>query len=404
MTGHLAPWPLQQLDVADARKAGHEPVPFQQFILKIHSRCNLACTYCYVYEMADQGWREMPRLMSPAVTEMTAKRIDEHVQAHHLPSVDVILHGGEPLLAGTRWLTELTGLLRAQISAQVNLTVQTNGTLLRRPMLETLRDLGIRVGVSLDGDAEATGRHRLYPSGRNSYAAVADGLHLLGSPEFREIYGGILCAIDVSNDPIATYESLLKFDPPAVDLLLPHANWSSPPPGSGYADWLIEVFERWYSAPVQETQIRLFTELIQLILGGTRRGGRPGPAAGNAHRGRHRRHDQTARLAELGLCRRRRHRAARPHRLLRRRARPSHHGGQADGCRRLVRRVPGLPGHGDLRWRPLSASLPPRRGIPQPLGLLRRPDAADHPRQRAGDQRPGRPQYGSISAVSLVPS
>ena len=125
----------------------------------------------------------MPRLMSPAVMAMTAKRIDEHVQAHHLPSVDVILHGGEPLLAGTRWLTELTGLLRAQISTQVNLTVQTNGTLLRRPMLETLRDLGIRVGVSLDGDAEATGRHRLSSSGRNSYSAVADGLHLLGSPQ-----------------------------------------------------------------------------------------------------------------------------------------------------------------------------------------------------------------------------
>jgi uncharacterized protein len=135
-------------------------------------------------------------------------------------------------------------------------------------MLETLRDLGIGAGVSLDGDAEATGRYRRYPSGRNSYDAVADGLLLLGSPEFREIYGGILCVVDPGNDPVATYESLLKFTPPALDLLLPHANWSSPPPGSGYADWLIAVFERWYSAPVQETRIRLFTELIQLILGG----------------------------------------------------------------------------------------------------------------------------------------
>ena len=269
MTGHPPRGPYINLTSRARVQRGHEPVPFQQFILKIHSRCNLACTYCYVYEMADQGWREMPRRMSPAVTEMTAKRIEEHVQAHHLPSVDVILHGGEPLLAGTQWLTELTALLRAQISAPVNLTVQTNGTLLRPAMLDTLRDLGIRVGVSLDGDAEATGRHRLYPSGRNSYDAVANGLHLLGSPEFREVYGGILCAVDVSNDPVATYESLLKFDPPAVDLLLPHANWSSPPPGSGYADWLIEVFERWYSAPVQETRIRLFTELIQLSLGGS---------------------------------------------------------------------------------------------------------------------------------------
>jgi len=259
---------LLDLDVAHARETGHAPVPFQQFILKIHSRCNLSCSYCYVYEMADQAWRELPRLMSPAVSEMVAKRIGEHVRGHRLPSVDIILHGGEPLLAGTRWLTELTGRLRAQIPAQVNFTVQTNGTLLSRPMLETLRELRIRVGVSLDGDAEATGRHRLYPSGRNSYDDVAGGLRLLGSPEFREIYSGILCAIDVRNNPIATYESLLKFSPPALDLLLPHANWSALPPDTGYADWLIEVFERWYSVPVQETQIRLFTELIQLIMGG----------------------------------------------------------------------------------------------------------------------------------------
>lgn len=269
MTGHLAPWPLQRLDVAEARRAGHEPVPFQQFILKIHSRCNLACTYCYMYEMADQSWRQMPRRMSPAITEMVAKRIGEHVSTHELSSVDIILHGGEPLLTGARWLTELTGLFRAQIPAELNFTIQTNGTLLRRPMLKTLRDLGIGVGVSLDGDAEATGRHRLYHSGRNSYDDVADGLLLLGSAEFRDIYGGILCVIDASQEPVATYESLLKFAPPALDLLLPHANWSSPPPGADYADWLIAVFERWYSAPVQETRIRLFTELIQLILGGS---------------------------------------------------------------------------------------------------------------------------------------
>jgi len=269
MTEHPARWPLLDPDVANARGNGHHPIPFQQFILKVHSRCNLSCSYCYVYEMADQGWRRLPRQMSPAITETAAKRIDEHARAHDLSSVDVILHGGEPLLAGAKWITELTGLLRARITAKVNFTVQTNGTLLRRPMLETLRNLDIQIGVSLDGDAGATGRHRLYPRGRNSYDDVADGLLLLGSAEFREVYGGILCVVDVDNDPVATYESLLRFHPPALDLLLPHANWDSPPPGAGYADWLIEVFERWYTAPVQETRVRLFTELIQLILGGS---------------------------------------------------------------------------------------------------------------------------------------
>jgi len=268
VTGHPAPWPLLDPGIANMPGSGHKPVPFQQFILKIHSRCNLACSYCYVYEMADKTWRNQPRRMAPAVAGKTVERIAEHARKHELSDVDVILHGGEPLLAGPAWLSELADSLNAKVPAQVHISVQTNGTLLRPAMLSTLKDLGIRVGVSLDGDAEATGRHRRYRSGRNSFDNVADGLQLLDSAEFRAIYGGILCTIDVRNDPVTTYQTLLKFNPPAVDLLLPHANWSYPPPDSGYADWLIAVFERWYSSPRQETRIRLFAELIQLVLGG----------------------------------------------------------------------------------------------------------------------------------------
>ena len=264
---HPAPWPLLDLDTAAIRAAGHKPTPFRQFILKVHSRCNLSCSYCYVYEMADQGWRGMPKRMSRGVAQKAVERIAEHAEGHALESVDIIFHGGEPVLAGAQWLADLAGALFARVPGRVNLALQTNGTLLDRPMLETLKRLHVRVGVSLDGDAEATGRNRRYANGRNSFNAVADGLDLLGSPEFRECYSGILCTIDVDNDPIATSEALLKFSPPAIDFLLPHANWSCPPPGTGYASWLIKIFERWYSAPAQETRIRMFSELVQLVLG-----------------------------------------------------------------------------------------------------------------------------------------
>jgi uncharacterized protein len=267
LTEHPALWPHRDLDIAQMRAIGHEPVPFRQFIVKVHSRCNLSCSYCYVYEMADRGWPHLPKRMDLAIARKAAERIGEHALAHDLPSVDVILHGGEPLLAGTGWLTDFAHSLRACVPCEVNIGVQTNGTLLRPRMLQALAELGVRVGVSLDGDAEATGRHRLYPSGRNSFDDVADGLRLLGSADFRDIYSGILCTIDVQNDPVDTYQALLAFAPPALDLLLPHAHWDCPPPGTGYADWLIAVFERWYSAPEEETQIRLFAELIQLILG-----------------------------------------------------------------------------------------------------------------------------------------
>jgi uncharacterized protein len=263
----LVRWPFLDLDVSMVRAAGHQAVPFRQFILKVHSRCNLSCSYCYVYEMADQGWRGLPRRMSQQVAGQAVERIAEHARRHSLAAVDVILHGGEPLLAGAEWVAGLVGSLRARVPAEVNVAVQTNGTLLNRPMLTMLKNQGISVGVSLDGDADATGRHRRYANGRNSFDAVAAGLGLLRSPEFSGCYSGILCTIDVQNDPVRTYEALLEFGPPALDLLLPHANWSCAPPGAGYADWLISVFERWYTAPRQETRIRLFSELIQLILG-----------------------------------------------------------------------------------------------------------------------------------------
>lgn len=266
LTGHPAPWPLLNLGVAATRMAGHKATPFRQFILKVHSRCNLSCSYCYVYEMADQSWRQLPKRMSTEVASRTVERIAEHAEVHDLATIDVILHGGEPLLAGAEWLAWLVDSLRAGLPARINVSVQTNGTLLDRSMLETLKSLGVRVGVSLDGDAEAMARHRRYVSGRNSFGAVADALHLLESPEFLECYSGLLCTIDVRNDPVKTYEALLEFHPPAIDLLLPHANWSSPPPGTGYAEWLISVFERWYCAPRQETRIRVFGELIQLAL------------------------------------------------------------------------------------------------------------------------------------------
>ena len=74
--------------------------PLSQFVLKVHSRCDLACDHCYVYEAADQSWRGRPMAISDEVISRTARRIADHAAAHGLGIVQVVLHGGEPLLAG----------------------------------------------------------------------------------------------------------------------------------------------------------------------------------------------------------------------------------------------------------------------------------------------------------------
>jgi uncharacterized protein len=274
-----AAWPDRMLDVGGLRRAGHRPVPFQDVVLKVHQRCNLACDYCYVYTMADQSWRDRPLVMEPATWRATAERMAAHAAAHDLKSMRMVLHGGEPLLAGAARLRALLDDSRAAFSAacRLHFQVQTNGMLLTEPMLDLFLEYDVRVGVSLDGTAADNDRRRRRADGRGSFDAVDHGLRLLTSPRYAGAFAGLLSIVDPSTDPIACYETLLGYGPPAIDLLLPHANWSSPPdrPATGsphpYADWLIAIFDRWYDAPRQETSIRLFEDVMALILGGSGR-------------------------------------------------------------------------------------------------------------------------------------
>ncbi|MFY1668873.1 FxsB family cyclophane-forming radical SAM/SPASM peptide maturase [Plantactinospora sp. WMMB334] len=255
-----------------AVRAEGRGVPFREYVVKLQSRCNLACDYCYMYELADQSARRAPAIMDGAVFDRACERIAEHAGTHGLAGVRVVFHGGEPMLAGSALLAERAGRLRTTLPERTvaEVAVQTNGVLLTDADLDRLAAAGIRVGVSLDGGRAANDRHRRYRDGRSSFPAVDRALRMLRARP--EVFAGILCVVDVENDPVHTYEALLEYDPPIVDFLLPHAHWDRPPPGwhpgtTRYGDWLIAVFDRQYGAPVQETRVRLFEELIRLSFG-----------------------------------------------------------------------------------------------------------------------------------------
>lgn len=254
-------WPLTGVDPPP----GWAPTPLREFVLKVHQRCNLACDYCYVYELADQSWRDRPALMSPDVWRAAAGRIAAHAARHGLRDVSVVLHGGEPLLAGPDRLDRLITDVRAAVP-DAHIRLQTNGVLLGEPMLDLLATHRVGIGVSLDGTPSDHDRRRRHPNGRGSHDAVVRALALL---RHHPSYAGVLCTVDPGTDPVATYQALLAYAPPAVDLLLPHATWADPP--APVADWLIAVFDRWYAAPRRETSIRLFEDVMSLLLGGPSR-------------------------------------------------------------------------------------------------------------------------------------
>jgi uncharacterized protein len=236
-------------------------------ILKVHQRCNLACDYCYVYESADQSWRDRPAAMPGDVWQATLDALGRHVRRHDLASLRVVLHGGEPLLLGAARLGEIAGQLRAALpdGCRVDIGLQTNGVLLDDAMIATLTAHRIRAGVSLDGVPADHDRHRVLHNGRGTSGAVAAALRRLRRAP--AAYAGLLCTVSPETDPVATYRYLREFDPPLIDFLLPHANWTRRPAGTGHGAWLIAAFDAWY-ADTSPPPVRLFDDLLDMLFGG----------------------------------------------------------------------------------------------------------------------------------------
>ncbi|MBQ0855591.1 FxsB family radical SAM/SPASM domain protein (plasmid) [Streptomyces sp. BH-SS-21] len=248
--------------------------PLRQLVLKIHSRCDLLCDHCYVYQHADQSWQARPTFIRPDTVRSVAARLTEYASARSLESISVILHGGEPLLVGPTRLKNICAELTRTLTpvTALDLRLHTNAVTLNRRHLDVCREFGVHVSVSLDGDRAANDRHRVDRRGRSSYDRVVRGIRLLQEPEYRHLFSGVLCTVDVANDPVTVHDAITALDPPRIDYLLPHSTWDSPPPNpSGtrtpYADWLLAIFDRW-DQQGRKTPVRTFESVLSTQRGG----------------------------------------------------------------------------------------------------------------------------------------
>ena len=234
-----------------------------------------------MYHHADQSWRDRPRFMSDETVKALARNLADYVAKTKIDEITVLLHGGEPLLAGedriVRFCKTLRDTLRSQ-SATIVFAMQTNGVLLTPRWLEILNDFDVTFGISFDGNRAANDRHRLDHNGSSSYDDVERALRLLQTSPHGHLFRGFLSVIDLKNDPLTTYRELMKWKPPRLDFLFPEGTHDRPPPGitgggnatrspTPYADWLIPIFDEWFNDPGQ-TGMRLFENLIDVLLGG----------------------------------------------------------------------------------------------------------------------------------------
>jgi uncharacterized protein len=252
------------------------PAAIHPFILKLAARCNLDCSYCYVYNQADTGWRSRPKLMSQTVFDATVARIRRHCRASGQRSALVLFHGGEPTLIGPARFAHYCMQLRQALHGEVEVVpaIQTNGVLLDDAWADVLAEHDVQVGVSLDGPAAVNDSARLDHHGRGSHAAVLRGLESLRR---RGLDFTLLCVIRLGSDPVVVHRHLLAQGPKEISYLLPAESREAvaalrarfgPTP---CADFLIPIFDAWWFEGDIDQPIREFWNMARVIMGGQSR-------------------------------------------------------------------------------------------------------------------------------------
>lgn len=255
-------------------QVSQKPIELETVILKVASRCNINCSYCYVYNMGDTGWKDLPRQISFETIDAVINTLSELSDKQHRPFA-VVLHGGEPLLLGFTKLEYLILSLRDALPDECAISLQTNGILINKQILDLCSDTRTTISVSLDGPKSIHDKNRVGHAGEGTYDKVLNGLNLLR--EHRDssfLFTGLLAVVDPESDPVEIYNFFKALNPPSVDFIYRDGNHSRLPFGKKslqsieYGQWITELLDVYLSDPAP-TKIRILDDILKLMLGGS---------------------------------------------------------------------------------------------------------------------------------------
>ena len=242
-------------------------------LVKVASRCNINCSYCYIYNLGDTGWASMPHHISDETIRAIARSLGQLTRIQSRPFA-VVLHGGEPLLLGPQKLKRLIHLIRSKLPPSTALSLQTNGILITEELLDLFSEARTTVSVSLDGPRHVHDRGRVGHTGQGTFDKVMEGIDRLRKhPDSKFLFSGLLAVIDPESDPEEVYGFFKELNPPSVDFLYRDGNHSRLPDGkeslqsTEYGAWLAKLLDA-YLADSNPIRIRFLDDLIKLMLGG----------------------------------------------------------------------------------------------------------------------------------------
>lgn len=243
-----------------------QTIEVSQLIVKVASRCNLNCDYCYMYAFKDTSWRDMPTAMSQETAGMLAQRIAELARDQDTAPL-IALHGGEPLLAGYELLSFLIQSIKSRVP-DVTITIQSNGTIYTDRLASLFRSMRVDLSISLDGFQEENDRHRLAHNGQSHYRHIYANLDRARADG---VLDSILLVADIATRPERAYQFIVQTGVKRANIILRDGDHNTYPPYKSREDsteageWLWEFFKL-YASQRYGPAIRFFDTVACGIL------------------------------------------------------------------------------------------------------------------------------------------
>ena len=164
--------------------------------------CNLDCKYCFFLskEMLYPGSHFR---MDDTLLETYLQQL---LEAHRGPEVEVAWQGGEPTLRGLDFFKRAVELVKRyqRPGQKVRYTIQTNGTLLDDDWCTFFKENGFLVGLSIDGPRELHDAYRVNKKGQGTFDRVRRSWELLRR---HQVEVNILCTVHAANQdhPLEVY-------------------------------------------------------------------------------------------------------------------------------------------------------------------------------------------------------